>query len=135
MASPNRMDPDKDNCIEHLQSTIYWHAHPLAETLQWATSAGWAGMQSEEAAVQSPAAEQGSAAAIVRARPLLWLRLTPHRMSHRRVLLSTAISSLSLWRPMGSKLSLTEPCATAKCSKDQACIPVMLTFTRKQSFA
>lgn len=66
-------------------------------------------------------AERGGCGALpgvptARARPLLWLRLTPHRMSHSRVLFSTAISSLSLCLPMGSRLSLTEPCASPSCT-------------------
>ena len=74
-----------------------------------------------------PCCGAGLCAATARARPLLWLRLTPHRMSHRRVLLSTAMSSLSLCLPMGSKLSLTEPCATPNRSEHESWIAVMLT--------
>lgn len=74
---------------------------------------GWMAREAERggwaALVWAAWAVAGAAAQAV---PLLWLRLTPHRMSHRRVALSTAISSLSVWRPMGSRLSLTDPCAT-----------------------
>ena len=70
---------------------------------------------------------------MTRARPLLWLRLTPHRMSHRRVLLSTAMSSLSLCLPMGSRLSLTEPCTKPKCSCFHYLISEEPTFTMQRS--
>ena len=123
--TPQHDDRDAIGC-RRTQRTVFLQKHTQAGLLAPNVTLSDHRPQSGAPARKDPAggdigwmgreAERGGCAAVLcaasaRARPLLWLRLTPHRMSQSRVLLSTAISSLSQCLPMGSRLSLTEPCA------------------------
>ena len=91
------------------------HAHGIRDSKLWTTTccvkrSGTCTLWNVATSQVSCMDPKYTCAATTRTRPLLWLRLTPHKMSHSRVALSTAISSRSLWRPIGSRLSRTDPC-------------------------